>query len=72
MKPVICRGAKTQLLVGTCLTLMAAPLSAQDAEETSGNVISEIVVTAQKREQNLRKCRWRFPSLVARSCSSCR
>lgn len=55
MKPVICRGAKTQLLVGTCLTLMAAPLSAQDAEETSGNVISEIVVTAQKREQNLQE-----------------
>ncbi len=55
MKSVICRGTKTRLLVGTCLTLMAAPLSAQDAEETSGNTIGEIVVTAQKREQNLQE-----------------
>lgn len=55
MKSAVSSAAKTRLLVGTGLALLAAPLSAQDTESESGNAISEIVVTAQKREQNLQE-----------------
>ena len=53
MKSAVSSAAKTRLLVGTGLVLLAAPLSAQGTESEPGNAISEIVVTAQKREQNL-------------------
>lgn len=55
MKSAVSSAAKTRLLVGTGLVLLAAPLSAQDAESEPGNAIGEIVVTAQKREQNLQE-----------------
>jgi iron complex outermembrane receptor protein len=42
-----------RLMLGTSLLAVASPLFAQDAAETGG--LDEIVVTAQKREQNLQE-----------------
>ncbi|WP_233997291.1 TonB-dependent receptor [Porphyrobacter sp. HT-58-2] len=55
MKSALSRAAKMRLLVGTSLAVTAMPLAAQDAEPASGATIGEIVVTAQKREQNLQE-----------------
>lgn len=55
MKFAVCSAAKTRLLVGTGLALVVAPLSAQNAQEDAGAAIDEIIVTAQKREQNLQE-----------------
>jgi iron complex outermembrane recepter protein len=55
MKSAVSRAAKMRLLVGTGLAVIAAPLAAQEAEQGSGATIGEIVVTAQKREQNLQE-----------------
>lgn len=51
----VSRAAKRRLLIGTALVMMAAPLSAQDAEGQAESAIAEIIVTAQKREQNLQE-----------------
>lgn len=53
MKYALSSATKSRLLVGSCLALLATPLSAQETEDSSGNTIQEIIVTAQKREQNL-------------------
>jgi iron complex outermembrane receptor protein len=55
MKSAVSRAAKIRLLVGTGLAATAMPLAAQQAEQASGATIEEIVVTAQKREQNLQE-----------------
>jgi iron complex outermembrane recepter protein len=55
MKSALSQAAKTRLLVGTGLAVIAMPLSAQDAETTATTGIKEIIVTAQKREQNLQE-----------------
>ena len=55
MKSAVSRAAKMRLLVGTGLAVTAMPLAAQEAEQASGATIGEIVVTAQKREQNLQE-----------------
>jgi iron complex outermembrane receptor protein len=55
MKSALSRAAKMRLLVGTSLAVVTAPLSAQEAEQVASNTIGEIVVTAQKREQNLQE-----------------
>ena len=55
MKSAVSRAAKMRLLVGTGVAVAAVPLAAQDAGPAPGNAIGEIVVTAQKREQNLQE-----------------
>lgn len=55
MKSALSRAAKIRLLVGTSLAVVTAPLSAQETDEAASNTIGEIVVTAQKREQNLQE-----------------
>lgn len=55
MKSALSRAAKIRLLVGTSLAVVTVPLSAQETNEAAGNTIGEIVVTAQKREQNLQE-----------------
>ena len=44
-----------QLLVGSSLAAIAMPVAAQDGGDTENGAIAEIVVTAQKREQNLQE-----------------
>jgi len=55
MKSAVSRAAKMRLLVGTGLAVIAAPLAAQEADPSAAATIDEIVVTAQKREQNLQE-----------------
>ncbi len=45
----------TALLTGASLMALAAPAAAQEARDTESNGLDEIVVTAQKREQNLQE-----------------
>ncbi|WP_374529764.1 TonB-dependent receptor [Novosphingobium sp.] len=45
--------AVARLFLGASLIAVAAPALAQEAEENQGSGLDEIVVTAQKREQNL-------------------
>ncbi len=53
MKVVRSTRAFANLMVGTSLAAIAMPAAAQDAGDGNTNGIGEIVVTAQKREQNL-------------------
>ena len=55
MKSAVSQAAKMRLLVGTALAVTALPLAAQEADQASGSTVGEIVVTAQKREQNLQE-----------------
>ncbi len=53
MKVAITQRSVARLMLGASLLAVAMPAMAQEAEETSDSGLGEIVVTAQKREQNL-------------------
>ena len=55
MKVVRSTRAFANLMVGSSLAAIAMPAAAQDAGDGNTNGIGEIVVTAQKREQNLQE-----------------